>query len=42
MPLPMHGTDHRVPQHMRVEGPVVDEDAVWEGAAPSRYGRPLD
>jgi len=42
MPLPMHGTDHRVPQHMRVEGPVVDEDAIWEGAAPSRYGRPLD
>jgi DNA replication protein DnaC len=41
-PLPMHGTDHRVPQHMRVEGPVVDEDAIWEGAAPSRYGRPLD
>ncbi len=22
MPLPMHGADHRVPQHMRVEGPV--------------------
>jgi DNA replication protein DnaC len=42
MPLPMHGSDHRVPQHMRVEGPVVDEDAIWEGAAPSRYGRPLD
>lgn len=42
MPLPMHGADHRVPQHMRVEGPVVDEDAIWEGAAPSRYGRPLD
>jgi DNA replication protein DnaC len=42
MPLPMHGTDHRVPQHMRVDGPVVDEDAIWEGAAPSRYGRPLD
>jgi DNA replication protein DnaC len=39
MPLPMHGADHRVPQHMRVEGPVVDEDAIWEGAAPSRYGR---
>jgi DNA replication protein DnaC len=42
MPLPMHGADHRVPQHMRVEGPVVDEDAIWEGAGPSRYGRPLD
>jgi DNA replication protein DnaC len=42
MPLPMHGGDHRVPQHIRVEGPVVDEDAIWEGATPSRYGRPLD
>jgi hypothetical protein len=28
---------------MRVEGAIAaDEDAVWEGAAPSRYGRPLD
>jgi DNA replication protein DnaC len=42
-PLPMWGDDHRLPQHMRVEGtPVEDEDALWEGAAPSRYGRPLD
>jgi DNA replication protein DnaC len=42
-PLPMWGDDHRLPVHMRVEGPPVpDEDAVWEGAAPSRYGRPLD
>ena len=42
-PLPMWGDDHRLPQHMRVEGEVAaDEDAMWEGAAPSRYGRPLD
>jgi len=42
-PLPMWGDDHRLPQHMRVEDPVApDEDAIWEGAAPSRYGRPLD
>jgi DNA replication protein DnaC len=38
-PLPMWGDDHRLPQHMRVESVVADEDAVWEGAAPSRYGR---
>jgi DNA replication protein DnaC len=43
MPLPMDGEDHRVPQHVSVESAVVDEDAMWEGAAPSRYGRrPLD
>jgi DNA replication protein DnaC len=44
-PLPMWGDDHRLPQHERVSGPIVDqdEDAIWEGAAPSRYGRrPLD
>jgi DNA replication protein DnaC len=42
-PLPMWGDDHRIPQHARVDGPLVeDEDAIWEGAAPSRYGRPLD
>jgi DNA replication protein DnaC len=42
-PLPMWGDDHRIPQHARVDGPPVeDEDAIWEGAAPSRYGRPLD
>jgi DNA replication protein DnaC len=35
-PLPMWGDDHRLPQHVRV---VEDEDAMWEGAAPSRYGR---
>src|ERR1044071_7997208 len=42
MPHPMHGEDHRVPQYTLPDGPTVDEDAVWEGAAPSRYGRPLD
>jgi DNA replication protein DnaC len=42
-PLPLRGEDHRVPRPMRVGGAMVeDEDAVWEGAAPSRYGRPLD
>ena len=39
-PLPMWGDDHRIRQPM----PVADEDAMWEGAAPSPYGRqrPLD
>ena len=43
-PLPMWGGDHRLPQHARVDGPLVDEDAIWEDAAPSSYGRqrPLD
>jgi DNA replication protein DnaC len=42
-PLPMWGDDHRLPQHVRVEHAVDDEDAMWEGATPSRYGRrPLD
>jgi DNA replication protein DnaC len=44
-PLPMWGDDHRLPVHERVETPIAeDEDAVWEGAAPSSYGRrrPLD
>jgi DNA replication protein DnaC len=42
-PLPVWGEDHRVPQHVRAERAIAeDEDAVWEGAAPSRYGRPLD
>jgi DNA replication protein DnaC len=42
-PLPMWGDDYRLPQHVRVEQTVEDEDATWEGAAPSRYGRrPLD
>jgi DNA replication protein DnaC len=39
-PLPMWGDDHRLPQHVRVEAAVEeDDDAMWEGAAPSRYGR---
>jgi DNA replication protein DnaC len=42
-PLPMWGDDHRVPRPTRPDGPVVeDDDAFWEGAVPSRYGRPLD
>jgi DNA replication protein DnaC len=42
-PLPMWGDDHRLPRHVRVEHAVADEDAIWEGAAASRYGRrPLD
>jgi DNA replication protein DnaC len=44
-PLPMWGDDHRLPVHARVETPIAeDEDAIWEGAAPSTYGRhrPLD
>jgi DNA replication protein DnaC len=49
-PLPMWGDDHRLPAHTRAEGPTEpaeiappDEDTIWEGAAPSRYGRrPLD
>jgi DNA replication protein DnaC len=43
-PLPMWGEDHRLPQHVRADtGTAEDEDAMWEGAAPSRYGRaPLD
>jgi DNA replication protein DnaC len=39
-PLPMWGDDHRLPQHVRVErASSEDEDAMWEGATPSRYGR---
>jgi DNA replication protein DnaC len=45
-PLPMWGDDHRLPAHARAEAPIApepDEDAIWEGAGPSRYGRrPLD
>jgi DNA replication protein DnaC len=43
-PLPMWGDDHRLPQHVRIERVgAEDEDAIWEGATPSRYGRsPLD
>jgi DNA replication protein DnaC len=38
-PLPMWGEDNRISRPMPVEI-AVDEDAMWEGAAPSRYGRP--
>jgi DNA replication protein DnaC len=43
-PLPMWGDDHRIPQPMPVGPPASDEDAIWEDAAPSPYGRrrPLD
>jgi DNA replication protein DnaC len=42
-PLPMWGDDHRLPQHVPVHEPVPDDDAFWEDAAPSSYGRrPLD
>jgi DNA replication protein DnaC len=40
-PLPMWGEDNRIARPMPVGSPQ-DDDAVWEGAAPSRYGRPLD
>jgi DNA replication protein DnaC len=42
-PLPMWGEDNRVQRPMPVET-AVDADAIWEGAAPSSYGRrrPLD
>jgi len=40
-PLPMWGEDNRISRPMPVDI-AVDADAVWEGAAPSRYGRPLD
>jgi DNA replication protein DnaC len=42
-PLPMWGEDNRIMRPMPVEGSV-DDDAIWEGAAPSSYGRrrPLD
>ena len=38
-PLPMWGDDHRLPQHMPVDEPAQSDDAFWEGAAPSSYGR---
>ena len=38
-PLPMWGDDHRLPRHVRVEDAAEHEDAMWEGAAPSAYGR---
>jgi DNA replication protein DnaC len=42
-PWQLRGGDYRVRQPMPVDEPIApDEDAIWEGAAPSRYGRPLD
>jgi len=44
-PLPMWGADQWSPEEIRVDAIAAapDEDALWEGAAPSRYGRrPLD
>ena len=38
-PLPMWDGDHRIPEPARVEPGHADEDAFYEGAAPSRYGR---
>jgi len=38
-PLPMFDGDHRMPGRYDDEPAPVDEDAMWEGAAPSRYGR---
>jgi DNA replication protein DnaC len=42
-PLPMWGEDNRISRPMPVEA-VADENAMWEGATPSPYGRrrPLD
>jgi DNA replication protein DnaC len=37
-PLPMWGEDNRISRPMPVEV-AVDEDAMWEDAAPSPYGR---
>jgi DNA replication protein DnaC len=39
-PLPMWGDDHRIPHPMPVGPPAQDEDAMWEDASPSGYGRP--
>jgi DNA replication protein DnaC len=38
-PLPMWGEDNRISRPMPIQVPGVDEDAIWEDAAPSRYGR---
>jgi DNA replication protein DnaC len=38
LPLRMDGSDQRIPQAYTVTTPV-DEDAEWEAAPPSRYGR---
>ncbi len=47
LPLPIYGSDHRPLGGVAFdvigrEANFDDEDAIWEGAAPSRYGRPLD
>ena len=34
------GDDHRIPHPMPVGPPAQDEDAMWEDASPSGYGRP--
>jgi DNA replication protein DnaC len=43
VPLPMRGNDNRIDRPIAVNV-AIDEDAIWEGAAPSSYGRrrPLD
>ena len=44
-PLPIFGDDSRPLGGVAFEvigTEFEDEDAIWEGAAPSRYGRPLD
>ena len=39
-PLPMWGDDHRLPHHVRADRPLAeDDDAFWEGATQSPYGR---
>jgi DNA replication protein DnaC len=42
-PLPMWGEDERRGRAFAMPVPAAeDEDAAWEAAPPSRYGRPLD
>ena len=42
-PLPMWDGDYRLPGRMiEPPAPREDDDAAWEAAPPSRYGRPLD
>jgi hypothetical protein len=43
-PLPMWGLDHRIDRDFVLPSETPrDDDAEWEGATPSRYGRrPLD
>jgi hypothetical protein len=35
----MFDGDHRLPGGFETEAPAPDEDAMWEDAAPSSYGR---